>query len=42
MGEVLADAGENPGISMAEIDLARIAAARQAIPSLGANPPWQL
>ena len=41
-GEVLADAGENPGISMAEIDLARIAAARQAIPSLGANPPWQL
>lgn len=41
-GEVLADAGENPGISMAEIDIASIAAARQAIPSLGANPPWQL
>ena len=33
-GEVVADAGETPGYIIADLDLARSAAARQAIPSL--------
>ena len=33
-GEVMADAGENPGYIMAEVDPARVAAARLMIPSL--------
>ena len=33
-GEVMADAGENPGYIMAEVDPARVTAARRMIPSL--------
>jgi predicted amidohydrolase len=33
-GEVLADAGEEPGIITADLDLGRVAAARAAVPSL--------
>jgi predicted amidohydrolase len=33
-GEVLADGGEAPGYVIAEIDPAKVAAARRAIPSL--------
>ncbi len=33
-GEILTDAGDDPGITMAEIDLAAVAKARQSIPSL--------
>lgn len=42
-GEVVADGGEEPGVVLAEIDLAAVAAARAAIPSLshdrGFAPP---
>ena len=41
-GEVLADGGDSSGITMALIDLDEIAAARHAVPSLSANPDWQL
>ena len=34
-GEVLADAGEEPGFILAEIDPARVAEARRKVPSLG-------
>ena len=34
-GEVLADGGEAPGVTLAEIDCARIAEARRMVPSLG-------
>jgi len=33
-GTVLADAGEGPGVALAELDLARVEAARRAIPAL--------
>ncbi len=36
-GEVLADAGEAPGFVIADIDMARAARARAAIPAWGAN-----
>ena len=34
--------GENPGISMAEIDIAELLLRVRPSRSLGANPPWQL
>ena len=39
-GEVLAEAGEEPGYILAEIDPARIAEARRAVPSLGHDRPF--
>jgi predicted amidohydrolase len=41
-GEVLADGGEAPGFVMAEIDVAKIAAARRAVPSLSHDRPFTL
>ncbi len=43
-GEVLAEAGEEPGVIMAEVDLGEVAKARTMVPSLGhdrafADPP---
>jgi predicted amidohydrolase len=38
-GEVLADAGTEPGVTFAEIDRAAVAAARARIPSLGHDRP---
>lgn len=39
-GEVLAEAGEEPGLILAEIDPAKIAEARRAVPSLGHDRPF--
>jgi predicted amidohydrolase len=39
-GEVLADGGEEPGYVIAEIDPARVAKARRAVPSLDHDRPW--
>jgi predicted amidohydrolase len=39
-GEVVADAGETPGVIMAEIDTARVAKARGMIPSLWNDRPF--
>jgi predicted amidohydrolase len=39
-GEVLADGGEEPGFVTAQIDLAKIAEARQAVPSLKHDRPF--
>ena len=39
-GEILADAGEEPGFVLAEIDPAKIAEARRAVPSLGHDRPF--
>ena len=39
-GEILAEAGEEPGFIIAEIDPAKIAEARQAVPSLGHDRPF--
>jgi len=39
-GEVLAEAGEEPGFILAEIDPAKIAEARRAVPSLGHDRPF--
>ena len=39
-GEVLAEAGEEPGFILGEIDPARIAEARRAVPSLGHDRPF--
>lgn len=39
-GEILADAGEAPGLIMAEIDPARVAEARLAIPALSHDRPF--
>jgi predicted amidohydrolase len=33
-GEVLSDAGTEPGVSFAEIDLSRVSEARRRVPSL--------
>jgi deaminated glutathione amidase len=41
-GEVVAEAGEEPGFMTAEIDPARIAEARRAVPSLGHDRPFAL
>lgn len=38
-GEVLADAGEGPGIALAPLDLGQVAAARTAIPALRHDRP---
>jgi predicted amidohydrolase len=38
-GEVLADAGTDPGVCFAEIDLAQVAAARGRVPSLSHDRP---
>jgi predicted amidohydrolase len=39
-GEVLADAGSDPGILLAEIDLAEVARARARVPSLSHDRPF--
>jgi deaminated glutathione amidase len=41
-GEVLADAGTEPGIVVAELDLDRIDAARRRIPSIHQNHPFEV
>ena len=41
-GEVLADAGETPGITMAKINLDDVTKTRDIVPSLGANPVWDM
>ncbi|MEC9344681.1 MAG: carbon-nitrogen hydrolase family protein [Pseudomonadota bacterium] len=41
-GEVLADAGEDPGYVTAEIDLAKVAKSRQSVPSLANDRDWVL
>jgi len=41
-GEVLCDAGKEPGIVTADLDMAQVAAARQKIPSLQAGAPYAL
>lgn len=40
-GEVLADAGEEPGVVLAEIDPARIAEARRMVPALTHDRPFE-
>lgn len=40
-GEILADAGAEPGIITAEIDPAKVLAARQAVPALRHDRPFQ-
>jgi predicted amidohydrolase len=40
-GEVLADGGETPGFVAADIDMARVASARRAIPSLDHDRPYR-
>jgi predicted amidohydrolase len=40
-GEVLAEAGEAPGVIFAEIDPARVAEARRMIPALGHDRPFE-
>jgi predicted amidohydrolase len=39
-GEVLSDAGTKPGVSFAEIDLAEVARARERVPSLAHDRPF--
>ncbi len=39
-GEILADGGEDVGVIMAEVDVARIAEARRKIPSLTHDRPY--
>ena len=39
-GEILAEAGEEPGFILAEIDPAKIADSRRAVPSLGHDRPF--
>jgi len=39
-GEVLADGGEDPGFVICDIDMARVARARQAIPALNHDRPY--
>ena len=39
-GEILAEAGEEPGFILAEIEPAKIAEARRAVPSLGHDRPY--
>jgi predicted amidohydrolase len=39
-GEILAEAGDEPGFILAEIDTAKIAEARRAVPSLGHDRPF--
>jgi predicted amidohydrolase len=41
-GEILVDGGEEPGIVVAEIDPAKIAEARQMVPALKHDRPFQL
>lgn len=39
-GEIVAEAGEEPGVIMADIDSARVAEARQSVPSLANARPY--
>jgi predicted amidohydrolase len=39
-GEVLSDAGSEPGVSYAEIDVAAVARARARVPSLSHDRPF--
>ena len=39
-GEILADAGEEPGITLVDLDLAAVERARKAVPSLGHDRPY--
>ena len=41
-GEVIADAGDEPGVTFVEMDLAQVARARGRVPSLSHDvEPWQ-
>jgi len=40
-GRVVADAGTDPGVIYAELDLAEVAKARARVPSLSHDRPWQ-
>lgn len=40
-GEIVAEAGEEPGVIIADIDPARVAEARRSIPSLANARPWR-
>ncbi len=40
-GEVLADGGTNPGVTLVDIDLAEVAKARQRIPAIRHDRPYQ-
>ena len=40
-GEIVAEAGEEPGIVIADIDPARVAEARRAVPSLTNGRPYR-
>ncbi len=39
-GEILADAGKEPGITLVDLDLAAVERARKAVPSLGHDRPY--
>jgi predicted amidohydrolase len=39
-GEVLLDAGTEPGVSFVDLDLGAVEAARGRVPSLTADRPW--
>ncbi|NQV46018.1 MAG: carbon-nitrogen hydrolase family protein, partial [Rhodospirillales bacterium] len=39
-GEIIADGGDAPGIILAEIDVARVAAVRAQVPSLDHDRPF--
>jgi predicted amidohydrolase len=41
-GEIIADAGEAPGVLVAEIDLAKVAEARRMVPALGHDRRFEL
>ena len=41
-GAVLADGGEQPGVVMADLDLAAVAAARARIPALAHSRPFSV
>ena len=41
-GAVLADGGESPGVTLVDLDLERVAAARRSVPALSGDRPFEL
>ena len=41
-GSLLADGGEGPGVTLVDLDLARVAAARRSVPSLSGDREFGL
>jgi predicted amidohydrolase len=41
-GEVIADGGESPGLTLARIDPAKVTQARNMVPSLSGDRPYAL